>query len=61
MSISTEGARVRRRRAERERYNTTGADLAPPHLTTAVRHDGIEDRVAVEEPLEIRVGGEPWR
>ena len=26
-------------------------------LHTAVRHDGIDDRVAIEEPLEIRVGG----
>jgi FdhD protein len=25
----------------------------------AVRRDGVEDAVAVEEPLEIRVGGEP--
>jgi FdhD protein len=25
----------------------------------AVRHDGVEDAVAVEEPLEIRVAGEP--
>jgi len=25
----------------------------------AVQHDGVEDQVAVEEPLEIRVGGEP--
>src|SRR3954471_306995 len=24
-----------------------------------VRDDGVEDRVAIEEPLEIRVGGEP--
>jgi FdhD protein len=25
----------------------------------AVRHDGVDDEVAVEEPLEIRAGGEP--
>jgi FdhD protein len=25
----------------------------------SVRHDGVDDEVAVEEPLEIRVGGEP--
>jgi FdhD protein len=28
------------------------------HLHAAVHHDGIEDAVAVEEPLEIRVDGE---
>jgi FdhD protein len=28
-------------------------------LSTAVEHDGLVDRVAIEEPLEIRVGGEP--
>jgi FdhD protein len=28
-------------------------------LSTAVEHDGLADRVAIEEPLEIRVGGEP--
>ncbi|MGH3065942.1 MAG: formate dehydrogenase accessory sulfurtransferase FdhD [Gaiellaceae bacterium] len=38
---------------------------APPHLTRAVgvvrlpAADESEDRVAVEEPLEIRIGGEP--
>jgi FdhD protein len=26
---------------------------------TIVHHDGTEDQVAIEEPLEIRVGGEP--
>jgi FdhD protein len=59
MSMSNEGRRVRPRAPERERYNTSVTELAPPHLTTVVRHDGIDDRVAVEEPLEIRVGGEP--
>jgi FdhD protein len=34
-------------------------DVASPHLTAPVEHDGVADRVAVEEPLEIRVGGEP--
>ena len=28
-------------------------------LTRAVEHDGVSDEVAVEEPLEIRVDGEP--
>jgi len=28
-------------------------------LVTAVEHDGVRDEVAVEEPLEIRVDGEP--
>ncbi|HWK28028.1 MAG TPA: formate dehydrogenase accessory sulfurtransferase FdhD [Solirubrobacter sp.] len=28
-------------------------------LTRAVEHDGVSDEVAVEEPLEIRVGGRP--
>jgi FdhD protein len=27
-------------------------------MHVAVEHDGVEDRVAVEEPLEIRVGGD---
>jgi FdhD protein len=27
-------------------------------LSAPVRHDGVEDRVAIEEPLEIRAGGE---
>jgi FdhD protein len=29
------------------------------HLTARIVREGHEDRVAVEEPLEIRVGGEP--
>ena len=29
-------------------------------LDKAAVHDGVDDRVAVEEPLEIRVGGEPF-
>jgi FdhD protein len=29
------------------------------HLTARITREGVEDRVAVEEPLEIRVGGEP--
>src|SRR2546430_16603901 len=28
-------------------------------LSTSIQRDGHADRVAVEEPLEIRVGGEP--
>ncbi|HEY3945855.1 MAG TPA: formate dehydrogenase accessory sulfurtransferase FdhD, partial [Solirubrobacteraceae bacterium] len=30
-----------------------------PHTYITVHHDGTEDAVAVEEPLEIRVDGEP--
>jgi FdhD protein len=30
-----------------------------PHFYRRISHDGAEDFVAVEEPLEIRVGGEP--
>jgi FdhD protein len=30
----------------------------PFRLSVAIRRDGVEDRVAIEEPLEIRVGGE---
>jgi formate dehydrogenase assembly factor FdhD len=28
-------------------------------MVRAVRHDGERDEVAIEEPLEIRVGGVP--
>jgi len=28
-------------------------------LTRSIEHDGMQDLVAVEEPLEIRVAGEP--
>jgi len=28
-------------------------------MVASVRHDGIRDEVAVEEPLEIRVDGRP--
>jgi FdhD protein len=31
--------------------------MATPYTT--VRHDGVQDAVAVEEPLEIRIDGEP--
>jgi FdhD protein len=34
------------------------AEVPVARLTAAVEHDGVTDRVAVEEPLEIRVGGE---
>src|SRR5438132_4305050 len=34
-------------------------DVADRFLTAAVEHDGRRDAVAVEEPLEIRVDGEP--
>ena len=34
-------------------------DFADRFLHAPVFHDGVEDRVAIEEPLEIRVGGEP--
>jgi FdhD protein len=33
-------------------------EAATRWMHVAVEHDGVEDRVAVEEPLEIRVGGE---
>jgi FdhD protein len=35
------------------------ADPSERWLTATVLRDGVEDRVAVEEPLEIRVGGAP--
>ncbi len=28
-----------------------------PRMLAAIEHDGVADQVAVEEPLEIRVGG----
>jgi FdhD protein len=34
------------------------SDTSASRLHAPVTHDGVEDRVAVEEPLEIRVGGE---
>jgi FdhD protein len=34
------------------------AEVPVARLTAAVEHDGVTDRVAVEEPLEIRVAGE---
>jgi FdhD protein len=34
------------------------AEVPVARLTAAVEHDGVSDRVAVEEPLEIRVAGE---
>lgn len=34
-------------------------DVSSSRLTAPVEHDGVADRVAIEEPLEIRVGGEP--
>jgi FdhD protein len=33
--------------------------LAGPLLHAPIRRDGVEDRIAGEEPLEIRVGGDP--
>src|SRR4051795_8367761 len=33
--------------------------MAEHMLTHTVEHDGISDEVAIEEPLEIRVGGAP--
>ena len=33
------------------------AEVPVARLTAAVEHDGVSDRVAVEEPLEIRVDG----
>jgi FdhD protein len=33
------------------------SDLAVRRLTATVEHDGLDDQVAVEEPLEIRVDG----
>jgi FdhD protein len=35
------------------------SDASTARLTAPVEHDGVADRVAIEEPLEIRVGGEP--
>src|SRR6186713_1283422 len=32
--------------------------IDPIRLTAPVEHDGVPDRVAIEEPLEIRVRGE---
>src|SRR5918911_1552461 len=34
-------------------------DVRVKGMHAAVRRDGVEDEVAVEEPLEIRVDGEP--
>jgi FdhD protein len=34
-------------------------DADTAHLTARITREGLEDRVAVEEPLEIRVDGEP--
>ena len=34
------------------------AEVPVARLTASVEHDGVTDRVAVEEPLEIRVAGE---
>src|SRR3954454_1477653 len=35
------------------------ADTDAMHLTARIVREGREDRVAIEEPLEIRVDGEP--
>src|SRR5215212_2439501 len=35
------------------------SDADTAHLTARITREGREDRVAVEEPLEIRVDGEP--
>src|SRR4051794_41706205 len=35
------------------------AHVDPFRLSVPIWRDGVEDRVAVEEPLEIRVGGHP--
>ena len=37
----------------------SGRPTDPAHATRRVTHDGRSDEVAVEEPLEIRVDGEP--
>jgi FdhD protein len=34
-------------------------EATDPRMLATVEHDGVSDQVAVEEPLEIRVGGEP--
>jgi FdhD protein len=36
-----------------------GGDAAPARMLSWIERDGEPDQVAVEEPLEIRVGGEP--
>jgi FdhD protein len=41
------------------RYNDPMADVDAMHLTARVMREGTEDRVAIEEPLEIRVDGAP--
>jgi len=35
------------------------ADVSTRWLSVPVEHDGVEDRIAVEDPLEIRVHGRP--
>jgi len=37
----------------------TRSDVDDPRMLASVEHDGTVDQVAVEEPLEIRVEGEP--
>ena len=29
------------------------------HVYTTIEHDGVDDQVAIEDPLEIRVDGSP--
>jgi FdhD protein len=38
---------------------SAGAGAQAPHAVRTIEHDGGRDAVAVEEPLEIRVDGEP--
>ena len=37
----------------------TRSEVDDPRMLASVEHDGVADQVAVEEPLEIRVDGEP--
>src|SRR5438477_2476280 len=44
--------------ASRKSPAPSAGSLATMTLASRIEHDGVRDEVAVEEPLEIRVGGE---